>query len=603
MIRKNKNIAVGKRIFLICILLTAATLLGGCRWNIPQTQKHNYTDTPYEDYRLTDIPEFVDELSLCTDTEKQYVLPDGYLYEYRSSFVYNVTNQLAIATDVEGSLYQGCGYLSNARLRSTFETEESDYAFVTGFIPIKAGDVIYFSNNLFNSQHQKAGSMNIAFYDADYQAMMGGAMLYAEKSYFEILESNADGYASAVKLSEQKISDQISYIRLTLIGSGEGKIVSVNEPLDEGHEELAWVQAEKYVSDLWYQEIRTTVDAVRQIYSSDASDIIRFLFSTDIHLNPDSNGSYTENLGKVCAEVMRACDIPFFVSGGDNCTQSSDFMPSVFQSNMEAVLNQLLPISQKNILLTVGNHDGATGWAYDQNGDKVHYRFQLNNEERSEVFFCWQRDTNVNKRFDSDGTYYYMDDPLTKTRYIVLNSFWSQWQGNSESYVYNVQHNFFLSPSFGSRQLHWFAEEALDMPADYGAIIITHSASAAKDFEIFKGIVDAFSSQTTYKGKYKGVEDWQSVNIAVNYKNANGEIIAVFQGHNHTDADLDCFESGPCICMTTTGAYADVRDENAEDRIKGTSSEFAIDVVTIDKTARKIYLTRLGVGEDRIFEY
>lgn len=196
-----------------------------------------------------------------------------------------------------------------------------------------------------------------------------------------------------------------------------------------------------------------------------------------------------------------------------------------------------------------------------------------------------------------------MDDSTTKIRYIVLNSFWSQWQGNEEGYVYNIQHSFFNAHSFGSRQLHWFAEEALDMPEGYGAVIVTHFSPATKDFEISKGIVDAFSSQTTYKGKYKGVEDWQSVNIAVNYENASGEIIAVFQGHNHTDATYDYFEHVPCINMTTTGAYGDVRDENAEERIKGTSSEFAVDVVTIDRTARKIYLTRLGAGADRIIKY
>ena len=198
----------------------------------------------------------------------------------------------------------------------------------------------------------------------------------------------------------------------------------MNEPLDIGHEEFVWTQTEKYVSDSWYEEIRATVDTVGPISSSDQSKVIRFLFATDIHLNPDAKGSYTENLGKMCAEVMRACDIPFFVSGGDSCTQSSEFMPSVFQSNMEEVLDQLSPIPQKNILLTVGNHDGATGWAYDQNGDMVYYRFQLNNEERSSVFFDWQRETNEHKKFESDGTYYYMDESATKTRYIILNSFW-----------------------------------------------------------------------------------------------------------------------------------------------------------------------------------
>ena len=70
---------------------------------LPQTQKHNYTENPYEDYSLTGTPEFVDDISSCTDSEKQYVLPDGYVYEYQSYFVHSATNQLAIATDENGA--------------------------------------------------------------------------------------------------------------------------------------------------------------------------------------------------------------------------------------------------------------------------------------------------------------------------------------------------------------------------------------------------------------------------------------------------------------------------------------------------------------------
>ena len=71
------------------------------------------------------------------------------------------------------------------------------------------------------------------------------------------------------------------------------------------------------------------------------------MFASDIHVGPDPSTSYTKKLGKVCAEVMRVCKIPFFVTGGDNCTQSSEFMPTVFTDNMKVVLEQLSPISQK----------------------------------------------------------------------------------------------------------------------------------------------------------------------------------------------------------------------------------------------------------------
>lgn len=364
-----------------------------------------------------------------------------------------------------------------------------------------------------------------------------------------------------------------------------------------------WVKVESYVTSSWYDEISATVDTVNSLSIADRSNVTSFLLATDIHLRPyKENYNHTESLGKISAEIMRACNIPFFVTAGDNCTQSSEHMPTVFKENMEHVLSQLIPIPQENIMVTVGNHDGATG-ALEVNGQMVHYRHQLTNEERSSVFFDWQRETNPNKVFDSDGTYFYLDEAETKTRYILLNSYWTKWAGREDGFVEDVEHNFFNRPHFGPKQIEWFANVALEMPEGYGAVIVTHFAPSANDFNVFKGIVDAYNHKTAYTGSYIGARDWQSSSVSVDYSSAKGEIIAVFQGHNHTDQFYEYFATVPCINMTTTGAYWSVKDENAITRVKGTSTEFAVDVVVIDREARKIYLTRLGVGSDRYIEY
>lgn len=613
----------------VLVLLCACVILplGGCGGPTPDTtvsgvDSTRSPDTPPEDgvtdtveepevvepevvepmYRLEGLPEFVADLEACTDPDKQYVLPDGYVYAYQPVPTYSVTNQLTVATDETGGVFEECGYRDHARIRSILEIEQTDFSFVTGFIPIQKGDILYFSGNCLDPTDENANNVHMAFYNSQKQAVASAAMGWMVGTAFEVVETNPDGYLSAVKLRTDWVDVEISYVRLTLLGSGRDEVISVNEPLVPGGERYAWVQRERYIPAAWYEEIQDTIRTVNALERSGAP-MIRFLFASDIHLGPNPATSYTQNLGKISAEVMRACDIPFFVTGGDNCTQSAEFMPTFFAENLNEVLKQLSPIPHRNILLSVGNHDGATGTTEDDNGNTVYYRFQLTNEERSAVFFDWQRATNENKKFDSDGTYYYMDDKETETRYIILNSFWSQWEGNEDGYVYNIQHSFFHSHRFGSQQLHWLAEVALDMPRDYGAVIVAHFAPAALDFDIFKGIVDAFNDRTTYQGRYRGVEAWQEVTIAVDYTNVDGEIIAIFQGHNHTNAEYDYFDNIPCINTTTTGAYWAVRDENAEERVKGTSSEFAVDVVTIDRVARKIYLTRLGAGEDRVIPY
>ena len=566
------------------------------------TQKHQYEEPVPLDYTIPDLPEFVDNISECTDTEKQYVLPDGHIYRYQPIPSYSAVNQLALSTDESGEIFHGCGYQDNVRIRGVLEITEMPDCFVTGFIPISVGDTVYFSKKCFDPSYKEAHVMHTVFYDAEKKVVSSVSLREATDAVFEVLETKEDGYIYAIKLNEQEKSEQISYVRFSLYGFGENQIISINEELVPNYDTSAWVKTEKYLSEDWYQEIRNSVDTINNLDISNASNVTRFLFATDIHVPTDSTPTYTENLGKVSAEVMRRCRIPFFTTGGDNCSQAEEKDPHIFIENMEKVLAHLSPIPHQNILLTVGNHDGETG-SCDYNGETVYYRYQLNNEERSAVFFDWQRESNQNKKFNSDGTYFYMDDPTSKTRFILLNSFWSQWEGDEDGFVPNIEHSFGHTPIFGPQQLKWFAEEALDMPPEYGAVIITHFAPDARDFHVFKGIVDAFSNQTTYAGSFKGVEDFQSTSIAVNYENAYGEIIAVFQGHMHVDTQYDFFQSVPCINMTTTGAYAAVRDENPPDRVKDTASEFAVDAVVIDRESRKIYLTRIGAGEDRVIEY
>lgn len=564
--------------------------------------KQDYVEPPYVDYSLSGLPEFVDHIGQCTDPEKQYVLPDGYLYTSEMVFVPNAINQLNLSTDIDGSLFNGCGYQDNVRIRGVLEIGEMDHSFVSGLIPVKAGDMVYFFSNCFDPQYKEAHVMHTVFYDAEKNVLAHASMQEVVNGLLEVQTTNDEGYVTSVRISEEHAPQELAYIRFTLIGSGAQQIISVNETFDDGEEKTAWVQKQQYISSFWREEIANTIETVNSIVPEDDPTAIRFVFASDIHVDPDPSTSYTGNLGKVSAAVMKACDIPFFITGGDNCTQSSGFMPMDFEVNMDVVLDQLAPIPKKNILLAVGNHDGATG-ACEENGETVYYRYQLNNEQRSQVFFGWQRESNEYKRFDSDGTYYYLDDSATKTRYIILNSFWSQWEGEEDGFVPDIQHSFGHTPIFGPKQLTWFAEKALDMPPDYGAVIIVHFAPDAKDFAVFKGIVDAFSSRTTYEGSYVGVEEWQSTEIAVNYKYADGEIVAVFQGHNHEDAIHDFFENVPCINVTTAGAYWAVRGEDAVERIKGTATEFAADVVTIDREKRIIYLTRLGAGNDRTIEY
>ena len=585
----------------LCILMLAAlpvVILSGCS----AVEKEHTQNVNFVDYGLADCPRFVDSIEDCTSEFRKYVLPDGMLYEYLTEKVYSAVNQIPLSVDENGKVYNDVGYLDNARIRSTLEIVEAENSFVTGFIPVKTGDIIYFLSNCFDPDHAEAGSFNIGFYDINKQAISQVAMLTSCEQFFSVISESEDGYVTSMQINDIGRLEKLAFVRFTLIGSGYGHQLSLNEDFLDYVEESRWSPTSAYVTTDWYDEVKVTSSAVNSIKLQDDS-VIRFLFSSDIHLEPGAGSeSYTQNIGKVSAAVMQMCDIPFFVNAGDSCTQSSWFMPSDFKANMEEVLLQMEPVPQQNMLFTVGNHDGATGQK-EVDGETLHYRFQLDNQERSSVFFDWQKNSNEQKVFGEDGSYYYLDDPDTKTRYIALNSFWAPWEGDSEGFVTDIEHSFFHNPRFGEEQLLWLANEALNLPSGYAAVINTHNVFAALDYEFFKGIVDAFENKTSFSGSYVGDEQWQSVAIDVDFKKSKGELIAVFQGHEHKDIVYHDKLEIPVITITTAGAARDVRDIDALERVKDSASETAVDVVSIDRNERKIYMTRLGAGEDRVIDY
>ena len=105
--------------------------------------------------------------------------------------------------------------------------------------------------------------MYIAFYNADKQIVSSIAMNIATEEVFEVVETNADGYISALRLNDKFTKSEIMYVRFTLIGSGRDVVISINEPRIPDHYNYAWIQIEKYFSGNWYYEIEKTAETIK----------------------------------------------------------------------------------------------------------------------------------------------------------------------------------------------------------------------------------------------------------------------------------------------------------------------------------------------------
>ena len=550
------------------------------------------------------LPVFVNSGADFKDPTKQYVLPDGTLWKTDKVTVVSkdVINHINTSVNEQG---ETVGLIKDQRYGSGDTLKACKGACATGYIAVADGDVVRFNGVQFRGEsidQVAPGAIYMRFYDDSFQQIGNAA--------FSALTIKEDLPLVATDISYDEEGDVasfvikagagVAYFRMSFVPEGlQEPCISINQEFSFGEGD-GWVKSEDYLPTSWYDEVVKTIADVQAVKTNSSGNLVQFMYNSDIHLEPDgSNRLYLKEIGKASAGVMQACNIAFFMNTGDTTTQSSGHTVADMQPNLDAALKLLEPIPQSNILLTVGNHDGATG-SKVVDGETVYYCYQLNNKQRADVYFGWQQ-KDTERHFAQDGTYFYLDDPETQTRFIMVNSFWELYEGQEDGFARGKQNSFFHNPIFGQAQFDWLVDEALDVPEGYSVIVGTHNATVSRDSELFKGILDAYANKTTYNGFYEGVGEWQSSSVSADFSQSKGELIAIFQGHNHKDGIDTTTFAVPCITITTAGA--DVRDDPKEDRVYNTYTATAVDVVTIDKDTRTIYLHRLGVGKDRQVTY
>lgn len=353
----------------------------------------------------------------------------------------------------------------------------------------------------------------------------------------------------------------------------------------------------------WEGMITEKAQTVKTLQMEGGRDSVSFVWASDTHI-PDNHTARTNSLGVLMAAMLDNCNIPFAVLSGDIGTRASYATEESLTSMMEQIPKHLSPLwGTDRLLVALGNHDGCYGDANE------YYKKQLSTEEMWEWYFREQT-LDFRRVFSSDGSYFYVDNVPQKMRFIVLNS---QYGG-----VYAVDENGwavndrFSISCYGQEQLEWLANEALNMPDGYGAVIVTHVPPQmvdSTDTQYYTvdcaqlcGVIDAYNNHDTFSGSYSaGVDGWSNSVINVDFTDAKGEIIAVFAGHVHCDSvDITTLT---CPVITVISAGAPVNSGENPTREFGTDTETSFDVVTINRKTRTIYCTRVGAGEDRVVKY
>lgn len=140
------------------------------------------------------------------------------------------TNQLSIAIDETGEIYNSIGYRLDTIIDSLAE-EENIGTVLTGYIPCTDGDTIRLYNMSFI---QDDAACRLYFYDADKNLIgfaAANSSLYMDNMFTGILDEDGN-YTSFQIFDSSGISTGCAYIRICCRNITEESIITINQPID-----------------------------------------------------------------------------------------------------------------------------------------------------------------------------------------------------------------------------------------------------------------------------------------------------------------------------------------------------------------------------------
>lgn len=570
--------------------------------------------------------ETVDSVDKMTDTSKQYVLSTtGTIWSYGEfTEEQEAPNKFVPST---ASINTRHGTSSTSTMNGYFV---SDYIKIDRFTEVDPYIMRIFKSEGvgFDSSLLTGTSTRIHYFDAN-KTLLGNKYLFATAAgiqhssphtdengniYFHVdeqLESN--GGSTFVEIDDFDHS-QVAYVRVTLAmnttstaitandianviitfdadagtitesrwydteltpsASGGGSVnyvemlVKVNQNKSDIAEVSSRVTALETGSDTliipsyWQTAVDECIAKIKALQIG--RNCITFPFFSDNH---QRNG-YS---GLLIAYIMDVCKIPYAFFGGDSIDSGYIASEDVMIEQDRKFDLAMSYIPNGRFCRAVGNHDGY--WAVD--ADTKNYYTDAQNYE----LFLREESIAQNKHFGGDGTYYYVDDVASKTRFVVLDT--------NDSTV-------------EAEQLTWLQNTTLSFNESGWAVVF-------------------ISHQPISNHYHANITNAQEVrNIVKNYINGSSEnkadVVGWFSGHIHRDriytgiatntTDDTEGEAMGFTQVTITSDHTSIAyDDATKHTVAQDNQSHAIDFVTINKSTKTVNLTRLGIGSDRSYTY
>lgn len=304
---------------------------------------------------------------------------------------------------------------------------------------------------------------------------------------------------------------------------------------------------------------------------------LNFVFITDEHNRLNEHAQMRNDPGKpVCAEsalnavesirylLERCPEISFAVSGGDMGDDYSfgETMRASHIELMDALYSLPVPVH-----CCIGNHDDGLGNAVANHWDV-----------KNQVLLPDELHAICMKYNPTKENYYYFDDETNHFRFIFLNT--SDLPYCTDE---NGQYPFGWRYEISEKQAVWLEEDALK--TDKRVFVFSHTPLHNA------GIFGSGSTRQPLK-PYDDLLNGPRVYYAIKQSPV---VAASIFGHVHYDNFL---YDGDLLVMSTTCSMMQKWCASCPDRVPGTVSETAFDVISVKDDM--LYATRFGAGADRM---
>ena len=551
------------------------------------------------------VYEEVDSVNEMTDTSKSYVLKStGTIWVYGEAGLQPAFTNLAV------TLHENKRYNSSGAL-----VDQSGACSCEEYIPFGSGTVVRIRGlgdlSTYNCMGYNNTSTTVqASFKPSVKSVSGDYLTYSYDSTTNTATLTSKGHSNVQRM---RVSGVLS-------GSVKDIIITVNEEITytTGY---AWYDTELKPSDsnsngnyvdlavkITYnkaniEHLSERVSAVENdsdittvpSFWKNAVDIcvskikalqvdrncVTFPFFSDNH----TRDGHPQYMGMLIAHVMKECGIPYCFCGGDAITSamaSTADSDAEFRAMAKAFDKAMSYIPDGKFFMALGNHET---WLVANPDIEGSTRVDYGRNEQYNIFLR-NKLSGQNAQVGGDGTYYYVDDNTSKVRWIVLNT-----NGINNNRIDN-------------EQLSWFENTALKFTeSGWGVVIISHipitnhyeQSNIANNTDAINVVKRYMSSSSEHKADIIG---WYSGHI-------HRDRIYTGVSVNDTDDSVGSDMGFKQITITSdhTGIAYPLGTSPAYHAIANDDKSHAIDFVTINKSTRTVYITRLGIGSDRQYTY